>query len=45
MGQDPTTVQVDYGVTRSLTNVLVLSLAQNSPLRWTLSERAIIPLP
>ena len=39
------TVQVDYRVTRSLTNVLVLLLAQNAPLRWALSERAIIPLP
>ena len=45
-GQDPTTtaVQVDYRVTRSLTNVLVLLFAQNAPLRWALSERAIIPL-
>ena len=34
-------------VTRSLTkfDVLVLLLAQNAPLRWALSERAIIPLP
>ena len=45
MGQDPTTVQVDYRVTRPLTNVLVLLLAQNAPLRWALSNRAIIPLP
>ena len=33
MGQDPTTVQVDYRVTHSLTNVLVLLLARNAPLR------------
>ena len=41
-GAGPTTVQVDYRVTRPLTNVLVLLLAQNAPLRWALSERAII---
>ena len=45
MGQDPTTVQVDLRVTRSLINLLVLLLPQNAPLGWALSERAIIPLP
>ena len=46
MGQDPSTVQVDYNrVTRSPTNALVLLLAQNAGLRWALSKRAIIRLP
>ena len=43
--RDSTTVQVDYWVIRSLTNVLVYCLAQNAPLRGALSERAVIPLP
>ena len=44
-GQDPTTVQVDYRVTRSLTMCRYYNLAQNAPLRWALSEGAIVPLP